>query len=220
MYNWTGGCQLLILPLSTNVKEDDPMAMGRPRAFDVDEALNRALEVFWRKGYEGASLSDLTEAMGINKPSLYAAFGNKEDLFRKALDRYVTEKIGYVREALKAPTARGVAERLLFGAADAMTDPSSPVGCLAIKGVMTCGEEGEALRQEIMKLRANYERELSARLDRAKQEGDLPADTNTIDLMRFLQTVGQGMALQASSGATREELRKVAETALRGLNLG
>src|SRR3981189_1908276 len=89
---------------------------GRPREFCVDEALAKALRVFWSKGYEGASLSDLTEAMGITRPSLYAAFGNKEALFRKALDLYEHDKLAFVGAALEAPTARGVAERLLLGA--------------------------------------------------------------------------------------------------------
>src|SRR5947208_4189147 len=94
---------------------------GRPRSFDLDKALDRALAVFWRKGYEGASLTDLTQAMGINRPSLYAAFGSKEELFRKAIDRYAEGPAGYVREALKEPTARGVVERVLGGAIDLLT---------------------------------------------------------------------------------------------------
>src|ERR1700674_4986058 len=94
---------------------------GRPRAFDVDQALDRALHLFWRKGYEGTSLSDLTRAMGINRPSLYAAFGDKETLFRKALDRYVEGPDAYLGEALKQPTARAVTERLLRGTAELLT---------------------------------------------------------------------------------------------------
>ena len=86
------------------------MAIGRPRAFDIDKALDRALKVFWRKGFEGASLHDLTRAMGINRPSLYAAFGNKEALFRRALDRYDSGPAGYVHEALEEPTARAVTQ--------------------------------------------------------------------------------------------------------------
>src|SRR5687768_18449833 len=100
---------------------DHSPSRGRPREFCVDEALAQALRVFWEKGYEGASLTDLTEAMGITRPSLYAAFGNKESLFKRALDLYETEKLAYVRRALDAPTARGVAQRLLEGAIETVT---------------------------------------------------------------------------------------------------
>jgi len=190
------------------------MAMGRPRAFCTDTALNRALEVFWRKGYEGASLNELTEAMGINKPSLYAAFGNKEDLFRKALDRYTKEKIAYISEALDAPTARGVAERLLFGAADMLTDPSHPVGCLVTKGAMTCGDEAQSVREQIEHLKADYETRMHARLERAKRDGQLPADADVAQLTQFFTTFIQGMSHQVVQGATRAQLHKVAEMAL------
>ena len=105
------------------------MAIGRPREFDFDQALDLALQVFWRKGYEGASMADLTEAMGITKPSLYAAFGNKEELFRKALDRYVDGPGGYVRIALEKPTARAVVEHILHASADALCGPDHPPGC-------------------------------------------------------------------------------------------
>src|ERR1700737_2538375 len=102
--------------------------LGRPRSFDIDGALDRALQVFWRKGYEGASLSDLTKAVGVNRPSLYAAFGDKKALFRKALNRYLTGPAAYTQEALKEPTARAVVERLLRGAADLNTAPPQPGG--------------------------------------------------------------------------------------------
>src|ERR1700724_4390739 len=101
------------------------MAMGRPREFDPDQVLDRALRVFWRSGYEGASMADLTEAMGITRPSLYAAFGNKEELFRKALDRYVDGPGGYVHIALAKPTAREVGDHLPYQAAHALTDPTN-----------------------------------------------------------------------------------------------
>src|SRR5437588_3756269 len=103
---------------------------GRPRCFDESCALDSALQVFWRKGYEGASLPELTRAMGINRPSLYAAFGNKEALFRQVLDRYAAGPAAYVREALNEPTARAVAERVLGGAIDLLTGPRGPRGCL------------------------------------------------------------------------------------------
>src|SRR5260370_32013768 len=116
------------------------MAMGRPREFEVDKAVDVALQVFWRKGYEGASMADLTEAMGITKPSLYAAFGNKEELFRKALDRYVDGPGGYFQVALGMPTARTVLEPLLYQTADPGTDPNNPPRCLSRQGAPCSGE--------------------------------------------------------------------------------
>src|SRR3954451_12943615 len=108
------------------------MAGGRPRGFDAGEALDRALEVFWRQGYEGTALSDLTAAMGINRPSLYAAFGNKDALFRRVLERYADGPAAYTHEALEEPTARAVVERLLRGAIEVTTDPLTPPGCLLV----------------------------------------------------------------------------------------
>src|SRR6478735_12078018 len=110
---------------------------GRPREFDVEEALAAALRVFWTKGYEGSSLTDLTEAMGITRPSLYAAFGNKEELFKRALDLYESEKLAYVRSALDAPSARGVAQRLLEGTIQNIT--SDCPGCLGVIASVSCG---------------------------------------------------------------------------------
>lgn len=190
------------------------MALGRPRAFDIDTALNRALEVFWSKGFDGASLTDLTDAMGISRPSLYAAFGNKEDLFRKALDRYKTEKMAYINEALAAPTARTLAERLLFGAATMLTDPSHPVGCLSVKGAMTCKDDSLIAREELDQLRCSFETAIIERLTRAIADGDLPPDSNPLVLQRFLGTVAMGMSLQASQGATTADLMAVARMAL------
>jgi AcrR family transcriptional regulator len=191
------------------------MAMGRPREFDPDQALDIALQVFWRRGYEGASMADLTEAMGITKPSLYAAFGNKEELFRKALDRYVDGPGGYVQVALAKPTAREVVEHLLFEAADAVTDPNNPPGCLAVQGALSCGEAAESIKQELMTRRANGEQNLRRRFDRAVVEADLPKAADAADLARYISAILQGMAVQAAGGASREQLRKIAHMTLR-----
>jgi AcrR family transcriptional regulator len=191
------------------------MAMGRPREFDPDQALDRALRVFWRSGYEGASIADLTEAMGITKPSLYAAFGNKEELFRKALDRYVDGPGGYVQVALAKPTAREVVQHLLYQAADAVTDPDNPPGCLAVQGALCCGEAAETIKQELMTRRANGEQDLRKRFERAIAEGDLPKGSDSADLARYISAVVQGMAVQAAGGVSREQLRKIAGMTLR-----
>jgi len=191
------------------------MTIGRPRAFDAGQALDRALEVFWRKGYEGATLCDLTAAMGINPPSLYAAFGNKEGLFRKALDRYWDLRTAFFDEALAAPAARQVAERLLYGTAKFLSDPCHPKGCLTVHGALVSGEEAGCIRQELEKRRASNQAAIRERLKRAKREGDLPADSDPAALARFLATVIEGMAVEAAGGASRKELDRVAGTALR-----
>lgn len=191
------------------------MPGGRPRQFDADEALGRAMEVFWRLGYEGATIPELTRAMGINRPSLYAAFGDKEALFRKVLDRYVEGPASHVAEALAAPTARAVAERLLFGTADLLSDPSRPSGCLMVQGALACGEGADSVRRELAARREAAVRVIQSRLDRARDAGDLPAGADCAALARFLTTVTHGMAVQAASGATREELRAVVRVALR-----
>ena len=145
------------------------MAMGRPREFDLDKALDQALEVFWRNGYEGASIADLTDAMGINPPSLYAAFGNKEGLFRKALDRYVEQRTEFWNEALEAPTAREVVEHLLRGSADFLTEECNPPGCLFVRSALACSEAEDAIRRELAARRAEGE-DATAGAPRARQK--------------------------------------------------
>ena len=107
--------------------------MGRPREFDLNDALDRAIEVFWRNGYEGASVAELCEAMGIKPPSLYAAFENKAGLFRHALDRYLERRVGYWDEALEAPSAREMVERLVRGCVDFLSEEGKPPGCLFVR---------------------------------------------------------------------------------------
>lgn len=190
------------------------MAMGRPRAFDRDKALDQALHVFWQNGYEGASIADLTEAMGINPPSLYAAFGNKEALFREALDRYEARRDEIMAEAFAAPTAREAMTRLLEGTADRLSDKGKPRGCLMVQGALCGGEECESVQRDLAARRAGGEALIRERLKRAKREGDLPSDADPAALARFVSTVLQGMSVQASGGATRKELRAVADLAL------
>jgi AcrR family transcriptional regulator len=191
------------------------MAIGRPRTFDIDKALDRAMKVFWRKGYEGASLPDLTRAMGISRPSLYAAFGNKESLFRKAIDRYVAGPACHVREALAQPTARGVAEKFLRGGIDLITDARNPRGCLIVQGALACGDTADAIRREMVKRRDAGETALCGRFERAIAEGDLPPETEAAELAKYLAVVAHGMAVQAAGGASREELTKVADRVMR-----
>ncbi|WP_174291942.1 TetR/AcrR family transcriptional regulator [Sphingomonas bacterium] len=187
---------------------------GRPREFCVDTALAAALGVFWSKGYEGSSMSDLTAAMRITKPSLYAAFGNKEELFRKALDLYEAEKLAYMRDALRQPTARAVAEHIMRGAIDAQTSSRDPKGCLGVIGASACGAEAESIKTEVIKRRASSSAALLDRFRQAQRDGDLPGHIEPAALAQFLFTILQGMAVQAGAGASREDLEGVLKTSL------
>src|SRR5437868_14159214 len=146
-----------------------PTQRGRPRSFDRDAALDGAMHVFWAKGYEGASLSDLTRAMRINRPSLYAAFGNKEQLFKKVLDRYMEGPVAYFGKALAAPKARGVVEEVFLGTARMADDAGIPAGCVMVQGALACGDA--SVRREVAARRTAAERALRRRLQRAKREG-------------------------------------------------
>jgi AcrR family transcriptional regulator len=190
-------------------------ARGRPREFDAEEALAAALRVFWRHGYEGASLTDLTEAMGITRPSLYACFGNKEALFRKTLDLYEREKLAYVGKALEAPTARGVAERFLRGALAIQTSTcGDPKGCLGVISTVACGVEAESIRKEVIERRASSEEALFNRFEQAGRDGDLPDGVEPVALGRYLLAIVQGMSVQAGAGASAQDLERLIDTTM------
>jgi AcrR family transcriptional regulator len=191
---------------------------GRPREFDMDKALERAMDLFWRQGYEGTSMADLTRELGITRPSLYAAFESKETLFLKALDLYET-RAGYREAALSAPTASAYARALLEGAADLHGDKKNPPGCLGVQGALACAPQSDKIRMELIRRRKIGERIIRDRLKRAKAEGDLPPEADPDDLARYLSIVIYGITVQAAGGATRKELRNVAELALRNLPL-
>ena len=188
---------------------------GRPRGFDVDEALDHAVDVFWRQGYEGTSLDDLTTAMGISRPSLYAAFGNKESTFRKAVGRYAEIEMAYVNEALAEPTARAVAEHYLRANVAAVTAPDRPPGCLSIQGGLASNDGDRRIVEFLAESRAGGERRFAERFRRAVADGDLSADEDPDELAAYVVTVSAGIAVQASGGAGRPELVAVAERALR-----
>lgn len=191
------------------------MAIGRPRAFDMNQALDRALEVFCRHGYEGSSVADLTEAMGINPPSLYAAFGNKEGLFRKALDRYIEQKTQFWDRALAEPTARGTVEYLLREGVRYLTEQCNPPGCPMVRGTVSCSEAAESVYQDLITRRAAGEKSLRDRFEQARAEGEFPADLDPADYARYIMAVMEGMSVRASAGATRDELDKVVDMTMR-----
>jgi AcrR family transcriptional regulator len=182
----------------------------------VDETLDRAMTVFWRQGYEGASLADLTKAMGIKAPSLYACFESKEGLFRAVVDRYESRRDNFMKQVLAQPTAAAVAEAFLYGVAEfaADTGGQNPPGCLMLQGALSCCEQ--QITKDMARRRADKESALKKRFEQAKKSGDLPKGTNAAVLARYLATMGNGISVQAASGATVKELREVAAVALAG----
>ncbi|HTX36551.1 MAG TPA: helix-turn-helix domain-containing protein [Bryobacteraceae bacterium] len=194
--------------------------MGRPRGFDEDAALEAAMRVFWEKSYEGATIADLTEAMGINRSSMYTAFGDKESVFRRVIERYRQERLTYITQALAQPALREVVAGLIHGSVEFLTTPGNPRGCLLIQGALACGAEAEAVKQAMIGWRKTGEAAMKKRLQQAQSEGELSPEIQPADLARYLSSVMAGLGIQAANGATRTELRRVAEIALRCIETG
>jgi AcrR family transcriptional regulator len=187
---------------------------GRPREFDIDDALERALRLFWRKGYEGTSLSDLTEAIGVTRPSLYAAFGNKEALFLAALDRYDAGPGSFFPAAMRAATARDCVERILRGAADLHANGGNPPGCLMVHGALVGGDESDRVRQETRRRRVRFREAIQERLERGQAAGELAAGTDCAALGHFFAAVVRGLAIESATGATGTELHQIVGIAM------
>ena len=189
-------------------------ARGRPLSFDPERALTAALRVFCEKGYDGASMTELTEAMGVNRPSLYSFFGNKEALFIKALDLYERERLAYMQAALAARTAKGVAEALLSGALKSQADRNWPPGCLSLSSTMASSTAAASVRTEAKARRVAAEAALLERFMQAKRACDLPKHVEPASLARLLWTITQGLSLEAANGADFDDLCKMAKTTL------
>lgn len=190
---------------------------GRPRGFDRDAALAKAMEVFWARGYEGASMHELTAAMGIASPSLYAAFGCKEALFREALALYgATENDGIWGGVESAATAREACEGMLMAAARAFTRPDKPPGCMVVLSALPGGDASGALREELVRGRAGAIDLLEARLRRGQAEGDVPAGADVRAVATYVATVQQGMSIQARDGASRAILEGIVRATMAG----
>jgi AcrR family transcriptional regulator len=188
---------------------------GRPRSFDREVVLRTAMALFWAKGYEGASLADLTMAMGINSPSLYAAFRSKADLFHEAVTLYwQTEGARVWDRVPHSASARDAIDTLLRATATGITRPGKPRGCLIILGTSRSDEDGELVGEELRRLRAHMLGILRERLERAAREGELPADVDAAAIAAFYSTVHQGLSLQARDGATRKTLLDVVRCAM------
>jgi AcrR family transcriptional regulator len=202
------------LPSVATLSPVEQARRGRPRGFDYDEALDAALTVFWEHGFEGASLTTLVEAMGISRKSMYAAFGNKEDLFLKVLQRYEQGPGAYVREAVLAPTARDVARSYLEGAVHAGTQPGRPAGCLGVRAALSVGVTGQEVQAVMTAWRAASRDGLRERFQRAVDDGDLPGDADPDLIARYLTTIADGVSVQATGGASQAALQRVVDSAL------
>ncbi|GGU98382.1 TetR/AcrR family transcriptional regulator [Streptomyces spectabilis] len=188
---------------------------GRPRSFDRDMALRRAMEVFWEQGYEATSMTDLTTAMGIASPSLYAAFGSKERLFQEAVALYsTTEGAAMARAYTEVPTARGAVEAVLRENARAYTDRDRPTGCMIVLAATNCSPGNAPVRDHLATWRRSGAEMMADRLRRGVDEGELPATTDTEAVAAFYTTIIHGMSVQARDGATRTDLDKTVDRAM------
>ena len=193
--------------------ETPPRARGRQPTFDRDEALETALGLFWRHGYEGVSVADLTKAIGIAAPSLYHAFGSKADLYREVLRRYGSSGMG-PDEIAQAASGRDAARQMLERGIAAVTTPGRPLGCMVSSGMLMTSPDNADLAAELKAMRASARGALERRIARDIGEGFLPSATDAAALARFFTAVLQGISVQALDGATAAELFPVAASAL------
>ena len=176
------------------------------------------MHLFWEHGYEATSLAMLREAMGLTPPQIYNAFTDKETLFRKALTRYHQTEIGFALDALSAPVpAREAIRRLLLGAAEAYSRPGKPGGCLFVSGALAASPQAQAVADELKAYRKASEAAIAERLAKGQAAGDLPEDLSVESFAKYIAGVMNGMSIQARDGASVEELRIMAQTALAAL---
>lgn len=190
------------------------MSRGRPRKFDKQQALDTALKLFWLHGYEGTSIALLAQEIGVNVPSLYAAFGNKEALFLQAVERYGQLNGSLYHDSLAKPTAREVARAILEGEVELVTRPEYPDGCLMVQSALVTSPESEKIRCMIAGMRGMAEGWMAERFRKAQAEGDLPAHADPEALACYIMTLNSGLAVQAKSGVGKEQLMRVVEIAM------
>jgi TetR/AcrR family transcriptional regulator, copper-responsive repressor len=195
-----------------NKTEPPSRPRGRPRAFDRDDALDRAMRLFWQRGYEATSVSDLTDAMGITPPSLYAAFGDKKQLFLEAVDRYQAGPGSFAQRALcEEPTAERAMRCLLMGTIDSFFEPKSSKGCMVVLAATNCTSESSDILEELAGRRRLAERLIRDRIVAGREANELPASTDVDTLAGLIITTLYGLSIKARDGASRASLRKVVE---------
>ncbi|RXR29323.1 TetR/AcrR family transcriptional regulator [Sphingobium fluviale] len=191
--------------------------MARPREFDLDQALHAALHMFWQRGFDDTSLVDLADAMGIVRPSLQAAFGSKEDLYRQSIELYSREILAFITRAIRGKTAAEVCRLYLKGYCDLLSDTKTPAGCFMIKALVSAGRGAEVARQEGGNRLKTYEELLEQRFLQAQQDGELQSDVDVGILAQTLKVIALGLAVRADMGATRTDLHHIADFSLTAL---
>ncbi len=189
--------------------------MARPRVFNIEDAVQTATVMFWKNGYEQTSVANLTEEMGITPPSFYFAFESKDGLFRRVIEHYATTYLGFMGDAFRQPTARGVAETMLYGCADVYSNPSNPAGCLIMNCSLPSSETTVQVRQELATRRKSRRAKLKRRFQEAKASGDLPSDSDPEELARYVMSIVWGLAVEAQSGTSKRDLHRIVARAMK-----
>jgi AcrR family transcriptional regulator len=190
---------------------------GRPIGFDKDAALESAMLLFWERGFEGTSMADLTQAMGLSPSSIYAAFGDKNALFQLAVKRYMEVRAQYAVKALEEPTLKGVIRGLFDSTIAFLTAPGHPPTCMTLAGAVGCSLEAKPARDLMTGIRKQNQVAIKKRLLEARKSGELPGDINLDDYARYLSTIIAGLSIQAANGSTKSELKRTAQMALQHL---
>jgi AcrR family transcriptional regulator len=200
-----------------NAKRITQRKLGRPRGFDTDAALDNALKVFWKKGYEGATVVDLTKAMKLNMSSLYAAFGDKENLFRQIADQYAQTAAQLYERAMAKPTMYESLSALFSEIVDFLNRPGNPPGCLTIMGALASSSSARPVQQLLLQMRTKGQLRLQARCEQAQREGELAATFDCVAFSRYVATILWGLMVQGASGATKPQMKEIANIALQHL---
>jgi AcrR family transcriptional regulator len=190
---------------------------GRPINFEKDAALEAAMLLFWERGFEGTSMADLTEAMGLSPSSIYAAFGDKQALFELAAKRYLENPAQYAARALAEPTLKNAVRALFENTVEFLTTPGHPPTCMSLAGALGCSVDATPAKQLMTDMRKRNEAAIKSRLMKARKSGELRKEINVDDYARYLSTILAGLSIQAANGATKAELKRTAEMALRYL---
>lgn len=186
---------------------------GRPYQFEHTKALNVALELFWKFGFEGTSLNDLTAAMGINRPSLYGAFGNKVALFDLCIKTYVEQHLGFIDEAIEKPSLTETFEHMFQSQIELMTKGEANKGCFIVQGILNCAEEHIEVKQSLIDVRKTIEGKLRKRIQMAQMKKEIESGISPAAFAKTVTTLYTGLSVQAVSGATKKELQEVANLA-------